>query len=126
MSLSGFFIVGLGGFLGSITRYAVGMWIGQRWGRNFPFGTLVVNVTGCFLIGLLMQVATDRLLVSPQWRLFLVIGFLGAYTTFSAFEYETGSLLADGEVLFASLNVVISVLAGFGALKLGETVARIL
>jgi len=126
MSLSGFLIVGLGGFLGSVARYAVGMWVGQRWGRDFPFGTLIVNVTGCFLIGLLMQVATDRLLLSPQWRLFLAIGFLGAYTTFSTFEFETGGLLADGEVLLAVLNVVVSVIAGFGALKLGESAARIL
>lgn len=126
MSLSSFFIVGLGGFLGAMARYGVGMWVGQRWGRSFPLGTLVVNVTGCFFIGLVMQVATDRLLLSPQWRLFLVIGFLGAYTTFSAFEFETGALLADGEMLYALMNVAVSVIAGFAALKLGQTAAGML
>jgi CrcB protein len=120
------FIIGLGGFLGAVSRYGVALWIGQRWGRNFPLGTFVINVSGSFLIGLLMSLFTERFMVNPQWRLLLVVGFLGAYTTFSTFEYETGTLLKDGEWLIAGLNVVLSVFAGFVALKLGEVMAKII
>ena len=117
-------IIGIGGFLGAISRYGVALWIGQRWGRNFPLGTFVINVSGSFLIGLLMSLFTERFMVNPQWRLLLVVGFLGAYTTFSTFEYETGTLMKDGEWLIAGLNVVLSVFAGFVALKLGEVIAK--
>ena len=119
-------IIGLGGFLGAVVRYAIGLWIGQRWGRSFPLGTFFINVSGSFLIGFLMSLFTDRLMLNPQWRIFLVIGFLGAYTTFSTFEYETGALVKDGEWLVASLNVMLSVFVGFAALKLGEGAARVL
>jgi len=117
-------IIGIGGFLGAISRYGVALWIGQRWGRGFPLGTFVINVSGSFLIGLLMSLLTERFMVNPQWRLLLVVGFLGAYTTFSTFEYETGTLLKDSEWLIAGLNVVLSVFAGFVALKLGEVIAK--
>lgn len=120
-----FLFVGIGGFLGAVARYGASLWISQRWGRELPVGTFVINVSGSLLIGLLMPLLTDRLIVNPQWRLFLIVGFLGAYTTFSTFEYETGELLRDGEWLFAGLNVVLSVLTGFIALKLGEMIARL-
>jgi CrcB protein len=117
-------IIGAGGFLGAIARYSAAHWIGQHWGRNFPLGTFIVNISGCFLIGLLMHLFTERFLVSPHWRLFFVVGFLGAYTTFSTFEYETGELVSDGESLVALMNVVVSVMVGFAALKLGEALAK--
>jgi len=120
------FIVGLGGFLGAVARYAIGLWIGQKWGRSFPLGTFFINVSGSFLIGFLMALFTERLMLTPQWRIFFVIGFLGAYTTFSTFEYETGALLKDGEWFIASLNVALSVIIGFAALKFGEGAARML
>ncbi|HEX9021558.1 MAG TPA: fluoride efflux transporter CrcB [Nitrospirota bacterium] len=119
-----YLIIGVGGFAGAIVRYVVALWIGQRWGRSFPLGTFVINVTGSFLIGLLMTLMAERVIENPQWRLLLVVGFLGAYTTFSTFEYETGALLKDGEWLYAGLNVIGSVVAGFIALKLGETIAK--
>lgn len=119
-----FLIVGIGGFFGAISRYAIALWIGQKWGRNFPLGTFVVNISGSFLIGLLMTIFAERLIVNPQWRLLLIVGFLGAYTTFSTFEYETGKLLKDGEWLIASMNVVLSVFVGFVALKIGEIIAK--
>lgn len=117
-------IIGIGGFIGSIARYGMAVWIGQRWGRIFPLGTFVINVSGSFVIGLLMTLFTERLLVNPQWRLLLVVGFLGAYTTFSTFEYETGALVRDSEWLIAAMNVVFSVTVGFIALKLGEMLAK--
>lgn len=120
------FIIGIGGFLGAVARYGVGLWIGQKWGKIFPLGTFFVNVSGSFLVGFLMVLFTERFMLNPQWRMFFVIGFLGAYTTFSTFEYETGALLRDSEWLVAALNVFLSVVAGFTALKLGEGTARIL
>ena len=117
-------VIGIGGFAGAVARYGIAVWIGQRWGRSFPLGTFVINVSGSFLIGLLMTLMAERFTENPQWRLLLVVGFLGAYTTFSTFEYETGALLKDGEWLFAGLNVVLSVIAGFVALKLGEVIAK--
>ena len=122
--LSNYFMIGLGGFLGAIARYIVALWIGQRWGRIFPLGTFVVNVSGCFLISLLMSLFTEKFMVNPQLRLFLVIGFLGAYTTFSTFEYETGNLVKDGEWSIALANVILSVIAGFVSLKFGEFIAK--
>ena len=117
-------VIGIGGFVGAVARYGIAVWIGQRWGRSFPLGTFVINVSGSFLIGLLMTLMAERFTENPQWRLLLVVGFLGAYTTFSTFEYETGALLKDGEWLFAGLNVVLSVIVGFVALKLGEVMAK--
>ena len=119
-----YLIIGAGGFVGAINRYILAVWIGQRWGRSFPLGTFIINVTGSFLIGLLMTLMAERFTENPQWRLLLVVGFLGAYTTFSTFEYETGALLKDSEWLFASLNVILSVFVGFLALKLGEAIAK--
>jgi CrcB protein len=119
-----YLFIGAGGFVGAIARYIVAVWIGQRWGRSFPLGTFIINVSGSFFIGLLMTLMTERFMENPQWRLMLVVGFLGAYTTFSTFEYETGALLKDGEWLFASLNVIMSVFVGFIALKLGEVIAK--
>jgi len=117
-------VIGIGGFVGAVARYGIAVWIGQRWGRSFPLGTFVINVSGSFLIGLLMTLMAERFTENPQWRLLLVVGFLGAYTTFSTFEYETGALLKDGEWLFAGLNVFLSVIVGFVALKLGEVMAK--
>jgi len=122
--LSNCLIIGLGGFLGAIARYIVALWIGQRWGRTFPLGTFIVNVSGSFLVSLFMSLFTEKFMVNPQLRLFLVIGFLGAYTTFSTFEYETGNLVKDGEWFIALANILLSVIAGFVALKFGEFIAK--
>jgi len=119
-------VVFAGGGIGSVFRYILAVWIGQKWGRSFPLGTFVINVTGSFLIGFLMTLMAERFVENPQWRLLLVVGGLGGYTTFSTFQYETGKLVMDGELLYASLNVILSVVVGFIALKLGEVTARII
>ena len=105
---------------------ALGTWIGQRWGRSFPLGTFVINISGSFFIGLLMTLMAERFTENPAWRLLLVVGFLGGYTTFSTFQYETGKLVTDGEYFYATMNVVLSVIAGFAALKTGEILAKII
>lgn len=122
--MGNYLIIGAGGFIGAIARYIIGAWIGQKWGRSFPLGTFVINVSGSFFIGLLMTLLTEKLMANPQWRLLLVVGFLGAYTTFSTFEYETGGLLKDGEWVLAAMNVILSVFLGFAALKIGEVIAK--
>ncbi len=121
-----YIVVFAGGGVGATARYALATWIGQRWGRSFPLGTFVINVSGSFVIGLLMTLMAERFTENPAWRLLLVVGFLGGYTTFSSFQYETGKLVIDGEFLYAALNVVLSVAAGFIALKLGEILARMI
>ncbi len=87
-------------------------------------GTFVINITGSFLIGFLMTLMAERFVENPQWRLLLVVGGLGGYTTFSTFQYETGKLAMDGELGYAALNMVLSVAVGFMALKLGEMIAK--
>ncbi len=97
------------GALGCLTRYWLSGWIYQLIGRNFPWGTLVVNVAGAFCIGLIMEFSIRSTLVSPTLRTGIAIGFLGGLTTFSTFSYETFRLLEDGDFLRAFINVFISV-----------------
>jgi CrcB protein len=115
-----------GGGIGAVSRFLVATWVGQRWGRNFPLGTFTANISGSFLIGFLMTLMAELFLENPEWRLFLVVGGLGGYTTFSSFQYETGKLVADAEFWYAALNVVLSIVVGFVALKLGEVAAEII
>jgi fluoride exporter len=120
-----YIVVFAGGGIGSVARFMLATWIGQRWGKSFPLGTFVINITGSFLIGFLMTLMAERFLENPQWRLLLVVGGLGGYTTFSTFQYETGKLVMDGELGYAALNMVLSVAVGFVALKLGDVIAKL-
>jgi len=122
--LTPYLLVLLGGGVGSLTRYMAGAAIMRRFGVAFPLGTLAVNVTGSFLIGLLMTVLTERLEWSPNWRLLLVTGFLGGYTTFSSFEYESFQAMRQGAAGIALLNLTGSVLAGYLAVWLGTALAE--
>ena len=116
--------VGLGGFLGANARYLLGGYVSQHWGSSFPLATFIINVTGSFILGFFMAYAQDRPWVEPGARLLFAVGFVGAYTTFSTFEYESMRLLQEGEFLFAMVNIVGSVLTGavavFGGFFLGE------
>jgi CrcB protein len=117
--------VGAGGFIGAITRYAIAVWIDSYWRRPFPLATFAINVSGCFLIGLLLSLAFMRT-PDPTLRLLLATGFLGAYTTFSTFELETNNLTVAGATGWAAANVIASVVAGFAAVRLGTALARLL
>jgi CrcB protein len=119
-----YLIVGIGGFAGAIARYGLGVWIASLWRRPFPLGTFVVNITGCFLLGALLAFAAERASIDETWRLLLATGFLGAYTTFSAFEYETFALARVGAVGWAVMNVVASLVVGYLAVQLGVGVGR--
>lgn len=125
--LSQLMIVGAGGFVGSALRFMVGGWA-QRLATVgvFPYGTLVVNVVGCFFIGFLGGVAEYRQALDPGQRLFLMIGVLGGFTTFSAFAFETLGLMQEAQVLKAALNTGFQVILGFTAAYFGYLAARII
>ena len=105
-------LVALGGALGSVARYLVGGWISDRLGVSFPYGTLVINLTASFVIGFFLALAQERAGLSPYWRLFVAVGFVGGYSTFSTYEYEAVRLLQDGEMLFAAIYLVGSMAGG--------------
>jgi len=113
-----------GGGSGALARYIVSSAINSRFGGLFPLGTLVINVSGSFLIGLLMTLLGERFQPHPNWRLLLVTGFLGGYTTFSSFEWETYSSVREGGRLIGAVNVVASILFGYAAVWLGAVLAR--
>ena len=119
-----YLIIGLGGFLGSITRYWVGNYIGGRMGMRFPYGTFVINITGSFLIGVIVTILSQKAHWSPNLSFLIPIGFIGAYTTFSTFELETYRSFQTGDVMFAFLNVILSVILGFAAVWLGVITGR--
>ncbi len=118
-----YLVVLAGAGLGGLMRYVLGTWIMTRYGGRFPLGTFLINVTGAFLIGLLMTVLTERTQPHPNWRLFLVVGILGGYTTFSSFEYEAYQAIRGGARTMGLLYVTGSVVAGYVAVWLGVILA---
>ena len=117
-----YLMVLVGGGVGALMRYIAGMTIAARIGGRFPLGTLVINVTGSFLIGILMPLLTERFQPHPNWRLLLVVGVLGGYTTFSTFEYETFRAVQDGGKWIGLVNVVASVVLGYVAVWIGSAI----
>ena len=124
LSAKNLFFVFIGGGLGAVARYwlsgAVYNWLPS----TFPYGNLVVNVSGCLLIGIFMAVMQDRFLVDPSLRVFLVIGILGGFTTFSSFSYETIALAQDREYLHASVNIMATVFGCLAATLVGQRLAE--
>lgn len=120
-----YFVIGVGGFLGAIARYTLGTYIGGRYGVRFPLGTFIINVSGSFLIGLILTLLA-RTTASPYWRYLIPIGFIGAYTTFSTFEYETFRAIQDGQLMTGLLNVALSLIIGFIAVWAGAAIGRVL
>ncbi len=120
-----FFVIALGGAIGTLVRYIVGG-LDYRFSSGvFPISTLVVNVSGSFVIGFLWGIV-DRFAVSPNVRLFIFIGILGGYTTFSTFSLETFNLMRDGEYRIALMNILFSVILSIGAVFLGYFVSKML
>jgi CrcB protein len=121
-----YWMVGLGGFFGSIARFWLGSYITYRVGARFPYGTFVINVTGSFLIGLVVTLLAERTHWSPNLLYLIPIGFIGGYTTFSTFELEAFREVRNGDLLLALLYVILSVCAGFFAVWLGAIAGRAL
>ena len=118
-------LLSVGGMAGTLARAAVSLWAARRWGAGFPWGTLIVNASGCFVIGLLGTLC-QRGTLGQEFRTAAVVGMLGAFTTFSAFSFETWGLAQAGNWGGALLNAGGSLVAGFAALALGVLTARFL
>ena len=115
----------LGGALGANARYILGIWMVERYGTRFPYGTLLINVSGSFVLGLFLTLISERFVVHPNWRLFFAAGFLGAYTTFSTFSFESMVLILNGSWWLGLVNMVGSVVLGLLAVVTGMVVARL-
>lgn len=119
-------LIGLAGLVGTLSRYWLSGLVAQRYGETFPVGTLLVNVIGCFLAGFLFYLMYERYLVNQTLRTVVLIGFLGGFTTFSSFGLQTFTLIRDGEVGLAALNVGVSNFAGLFMVWAGYTLAKVL
>ena len=116
----------IGGIVGTASRYSLAGVVSQKMGAGFPLGTMVVNLTGCFVIGFLDIIFEKKFLLSPNYRILLMTGFCGAFTTFSTLMLETSNLLRENEFLYAFGNVIISFGIGFAAFKLGAVIAELI
>ena len=121
-----YWMIGLGGFIGSIARFWLGSYITYRMGARFPYGTFVINISGSFLIGLVVTLLAEGAHWSPNLLYLIPIGFIGAYTTFSTFELEAFRSARDGDLLLALLNVILSVAVGFIAVWFGVVIGRMI
>jgi CrcB protein len=119
-----YLLIGIGGFLGANARYLVAGWVAERLGWSFPYGTLIINISGSFILGLFLGFDSDRLFIHEHWRLFFAIGFLGAYTTFSTFSFESLALVQEGSPFLALANMVGSVILGVLAALAGMLISR--
>jgi len=119
-----FLLVLVGGAIGSLARYTAGLALTERFGSRFPIATMTINVTGSFLIGVIMTIITERYPGDLNWRPLLVTGFLGGYTTFSSFEWETYAAVRHGGLWIGVANVVGSVTLGYLAVWLGSALVR--
>jgi fluoride exporter len=124
VQMTKYWMVGLGGFLGSIARFWLGSYITYRMGARFPYGTFVINISGSFLIGLVVTLLAERSHWSPNLLYLIPIGFIGAYTTFSTFELEAFRSVRNGDLLLSFLYVTLSVTVGFFAVWLGIIAGR--
>jgi fluoride exporter len=119
-------LVFAGGGIGAVFRYLLSGWVYKVVGTDFPYGTLAVNVIGCFVIGLFLTMGEDRFLISPSFRIFFAVGILGGFTTFSTFNFETLQLLREGAVAYGVLNVAASIIVGLAATWVGTLAGRLI
>ncbi|MCK5541423.1 MAG: fluoride efflux transporter CrcB [Desulfobacterales bacterium] len=122
--MEGIFLVGIGGFIGAVMRHMVTIWSkGLFEGLSFPLGTLIANISGCLLLGLLNGWAENHHFFTSQIRLFMFVGILGSYTTFSTFSYETIEMMQNGDSIQTLLNITVQVIVGLFAAFIGFQIA---
>ncbi|MDO5039808.1 fluoride efflux transporter CrcB [Clostridium sp.] len=120
------FIVGCGGFIGAALRYLISINAAKIFGPNFPYGTLIANILGAIIIGLVMRLSLDTAIISPNIKLFLTTGMMGGLTTFSTFSYETVSMLNSGEYMLGVLNLGLNIVFSFIGVAIGMSIAKLL
>jgi len=116
----------IGGAVGTIARYLLAGVVYRTMGTSFPYGTLVVNVSGCFILGILASLADKKFILGPDARILLMIGFCGAFTTFSTLIFESDNLIRNGEALRAFINVFVSIVLGFILFRAGSLLGEII
>jgi len=116
----------IGGAAGTIARYLLAGTVYKYLGTSFPYGTLVVNASGCFILGILAALADKKFVLGPDARLLLMIGFCGAFTTFSTLIFESDSLVRNGQAMKAFSNILISVVLGFILFRIGSLLGEII
>ena len=121
-----YFLIAIGGAFGASARYAVGAWAAQRFGPRFPVGTFIINLSACFLIGLVVEYLNRHTGLSPAWRFLIPTGFIGAYSTFSTFEFEAWADYTHGDYWIGLSYVVASIVCGFLLVAAGAAAARAL
>ena len=118
--------ISIGAMLGANARYWIGDWAAQKWGTAFPYGTLIINLTGSLLLGFFLTIATERFLIDPRLRILIAVGFFGAYTTFSTYAMESFNLLSNGQWLYGIFNLLGSTVLGVLAAALGVYLGKLL
>ncbi len=118
--------ISMGAVLGANLRYWVGDWAAQRFGSGFPYGTLLINLTGSFLLGLIVSMSMENFIIDPRLRLLITIGFLGSYTTFSTYAYESIALISQGQWGLGLFNLIGSSLLGALFAVLGIWLGKVL
>ena len=121
-----YLLIAFGGALGSMARYWVGTTIAGRMGTKFPYGTFVINITACMIIGFSLTLLAKRADLTPAWRFLVPVGFIGAYSTFSTYEWETLSTIRTGAFLLAALYAISSLILGLAAVWGGSVIAEII
>jgi CrcB protein len=120
------FWITLGAAIGGNLRFAVSRWAARSLSASLPYGTLIVNVTGSFVLGFFLVWTSERVLADPRWRSFIAVGFCGAYTTFSSYSFETFRLFEEGHYSLAAANFLTNNLIAFAALVAGAMLARVI